>query len=97
MAPRAEKSFLVESYVPKLDEETAATMSSRLRTAVAELQREGLTLRWLRSFALVDEETYVWMLATTDVDHVALVNQRAGVAYDHMVEVVAGEISHETI
>jgi hypothetical protein len=46
---------------------------------------------WLRSFALADEETYVWMLTAADVDHVALVNQRAGVRYDHVVEVITAE------
>jgi hypothetical protein len=57
------------------------------------LQCEGLALRWLRSFALADEETYVWMLIATDVDHVALVNQRAGVRYDHVAEVITSESS----
>jgi hypothetical protein len=86
-------TFFVESYVPRLDEPTAAALSSRLRAAIAELRREGCTLEWLRSFALVDEETYVWMLKAADVDEIALVNQRARVPYDHVVEAVPGESS----
>ena len=79
--------------VPRLDEETAAALSSRLRAVIAELRREGRTLEWLRSFALVDEETYVWMLKAADVDEIALVNHRAQVPYDHVVEAVPGESS----
>ena len=86
---------MLESYVPKLDERTAAALSSRLRAAVTELRREGRALEWLRSFALVDEETYVWMLIAADVDDVALVNQRARVLCDHVVEVVPGEPASE--
>jgi hypothetical protein len=93
MASPTVRTFFVESYVPRLDDATAAALSSRLRTAIAELRREGRTLEWLRSFALVDEETYVWMLNAADVDEIALVNQRARVPYDHVVEAVPGESS----
>ena len=57
---------------------------------VADLQREGPALRWLRSFAFVDEETYVWMITATDVDQVARV-RRVEVGSDHIAEVYTGE------
>jgi hypothetical protein len=82
---------LIESYIPKLDEETAAALSARLRSTVAQLRRDGLPLRWRRSFALVDEETYVWMIDAPDVEGVARVHRQAGLAYDHVVEAVAME------
>jgi hypothetical protein len=85
--------YLVETYVPKLDEATSAALSARLRAAIDELQREGLALRWLRSFALVGEETYVWMLTATDAHDIAVVNRRAGVTADNIAEVVPGEAS----
>ena len=84
------ETFLVESYVPNLDSATAAALSSRLRSAVTELQREGLTLQWLRSFALVDDETYVWMVDAQDAGHVALVHKRAAVSVDHIAAVSGG-------
>jgi hypothetical protein len=87
------RTFFVESYVPRLDEATVAALSSRLRTAIDELRREGRTLEWLRSFALVSEETFVWMVTAAEVDEVALVNQRAQVPYDHVVEAVTGDES----
>jgi hypothetical protein len=86
-------TYLVEVYVPKLDEATAAALSSRLQAAIGELRHEGLALRWLRSFALLDEETYSWMLTATDADDVARVNRRAGVTFDHVAEVHPGDAS----
>ena len=91
MASRRDATFFVESYVPKLDDATATAMLSRLRTAVDELRREGHRLRLLRSFVLVDEETYVWMVAARDIEEVALLNRRAAVPCDHVVEVVGVE------
>jgi hypothetical protein len=91
--PRTPTTYLVETYIPNLDEATAAALSTRLQAAIGELQREGLALRWLRSFALLDEETYSWMLTATDADDVARVNRRAGVAFDHLAEVLPGEAS----
>jgi hypothetical protein len=85
------KTFFVENYVPRLDEATAAALSSRLRTAIDQLRREGRTLEWLRSFALLSEETYIWMVTAAEVDDVALVNQRAHVSYDHVAEVITGD------
>ena len=93
MPYRSPTTYLVETYIPKLDEATAVALSKRLRTAIRELQGEGLALRWLRSFALVGEETYVWMLTAADAHDIALVNRRAGVAFDHIAEVVPGEAS----
>jgi hypothetical protein len=91
--PRTPTTYLVETYIPNLDEATAAALSTRLQAAIGELQREGLALRWLRSFALLDEETYSWMLTATDADDVARINRRAGVAFDHLAEVLPGEAS----
>jgi len=82
---------LYESYVPQLDPATAAALTSRLRSAVEELRGEGLTLSWIRSFVLVDEDTYVWMVEAVEVDHVNLVQRRAGLERDHIVEVASGE------
>lgn len=93
MPSRNPTTYLVETYVPNLDEATAAVLSVRLRAAIAELQREGLALRWLRSFGLAGEETYVWMLTATDAHDIAVVNRRAGITFDHIAEVLPGEAS----
>jgi hypothetical protein len=87
----ARRTFFVESYVPALDAAAAAALSAKVQAAIDELRREGRNVEWLRSFALADDETYVWMVAACNVDDVVLVNERARLTYDHVVEVVAGE------
>jgi hypothetical protein len=91
VAHRQERTFLVESYVRDLDDRSAAAITSRLQAGIRQLDKEGATLRWLRSFALVDEETYLCFVAAYDPDHVAQLGQRAGLEYEHVVEVVAIE------
>ena len=81
--------FLVESYVPQLDERASAEISARLRTAVDQLEGEGMVLRWLRSFALIGEETYLCIVAARDRRSVVQLTERAPLAYDHIVEVIA--------
>jgi hypothetical protein len=89
MAPQ--RTFFVESYVPQLDAAGAAALSARLRAAVAELREEGLALAWIRSFALLEDDTYVWIVEAAALDDVARIQRRAGVELDHVVEAVSGE------
>jgi hypothetical protein len=85
------RTFFVESYIPHLDAAGAAARSSRLQAAVEQLTKEGLPLAWIRSFALLQEDTYVWMVEATELDHVVLIQRRAGVELDHVVEAAPGE------
>ena len=85
----ARRTFLVESYVPGLDERAAATLSSRLREAIRQLDEEGMTLHWGGSFALVDEETYIFIVGAPRVDDIAQLSERAGFEHDHVVEAFA--------
>ena len=80
---------MVESYVPQLDERAAGKISSRLRDAARELAQQGVEIQWRGSFVLIDEETYLCIVAAPDLGCVVTLNDRADVAYDHMVEVVA--------
>jgi hypothetical protein len=83
------RTFLVESYVPLLDASTAAAISVRIGAAAAELRQEGVSIEWVRSFALVDEQTYFCVLAASDVADVVEANGRARFDYDHVGEVIA--------
>jgi hypothetical protein len=85
------RTFFVESYIPQLDAKGAAALSARLRRAVEQLRDEGLPLAWVRSFALLQEDTYVWMVEATELDHVVMLQRRSGVDLDHVVEAVPGE------
>lgn len=77
--------------MPALDEAAAASLSARFRAAIDELQREGHQVEWLRSFALLEEETYVCMLTAERERDVASVHRRARLTCEHMVEAVPGE------
>jgi hypothetical protein len=85
------KTFFVETYVPLLDAEISTELTTRLRAAVEDLRREGLEICWLRSFAAGADETFVWLLRAPEIDHVGRVSRRAGVAYDHVVEVISDD------
>jgi hypothetical protein len=82
-------TFFVESYVPSLDEATALSLSSQLRAAVEELRQDGRSLQWRGSFALIDEETYLWVLAAPHADAVVEVSLRAGVRCYQVTEALA--------
>jgi Protein of unknown function (DUF4242) len=89
MASDDERTFLVEKFVPRLDELEAAAITSRLHSAGAELVEEGVVLRFVRSYALIDEETYLCIVAGRDEDCIVRLNARARFDCDHVVEVVA--------
>jgi hypothetical protein len=42
---------------------SASAITSVLQAGVRQLEKEAATLRWLRSFALVGEETYLCFVA----------------------------------
>jgi hypothetical protein len=94
MPTRNERTFFVEGYVPQLDAATVAVLSARLQTAVEELRQEGLPLAWIRSFALLNEDTYVWMIKAAEPEHVVLIQRRAGVEFDHIAEATPDETPH---
>jgi hypothetical protein len=83
------RTFLVESYVPGLDQRTAVTISSRFRQMIRQLCEEGVLLRWGGSFALVDEETYLCIVAAPQLDDVVRLSERVGFEHDHVAEVLA--------
>jgi hypothetical protein len=91
VADGREKTFFIEIYVPQLDEASAVAISSRFRAAVARRNARGGTLRWIRSFALVGEETYCCVIGAPDIDQIVQLNVRGDLEYDHLVEVVALE------
>jgi hypothetical protein len=91
MARGSERTFLVELYVPRLDEQAAVAISSRCRAAARQLAEQGVALRWLRSFAVIGEETFLCVVAARDREHVVELSRRAGLEHDHVVEVVAIE------
>jgi hypothetical protein len=85
------KMFLVESYVRQLDYAAAAAIAGRLERAAAELRGLGLTVVWLRSLALLEEETCFCLFSAATATQVVAANLRAGFDFDHITEVVTIE------
>ena len=81
-------TFLVETYVPRLDGAAAAAISAQYRTAIGELANEGIPIHWLRSYAAIEDETYVCVVAARGADDIALLGTRTRLSPDHVVEVV---------
>ena len=88
MPAKHETTFLVETYVPNLDGQAAATISSRYRSAIRELERQGIALRWLRSYALIEDETYLCVVGARERNEVLELSRRAGLDPDHVVQVL---------
>jgi hypothetical protein len=88
VAAGEDSTFLVETYVPHLDDQAAATISSRYRSAIRELEQQGLAVRWLRAYALIEDETYLCIVGARGSDDVVELSRRAGVVPDHVVRVV---------
>ena len=82
------RTFLVETYVPRLYLRAGAEISSRYQEAAHELARIGIAIRWLRSYAAIEDETYICIVAACDADEVVLLSRRAALAPDHIVQVV---------
>jgi hypothetical protein len=87
------KTFLVEFYVRQLDEPAAAAVAHRFAAAAADLQRRGTAVAWLRSIALLEEETCFGVFSAESIEQVVEAAEQAGVAVDHVAEVVAIEAS----
>jgi len=85
------KTFLVESYVRQLDEPMAAAIARRVEEAAADLHRSGLAIVWLRSLALLGEETCFCLFSAQKVDDVIAAGRRAELDFDHISEVVTIE------
>ena len=84
-------TFLVERYIPHLQSGNVEALCERLAAASAELQAEGRDVRWLRSLALLDDETCLCLFSADSRNDVAEANHRAGAAYDRIIETVTIE------
>jgi methenyltetrahydromethanopterin cyclohydrolase len=86
-----QRTFVVESYVPGIDEAITADLSARWRAAVDGLRAEGRELAWLRSYAVLEEDTYAALVHASRVSDVVLASERAGIPADHVAELLAVE------
>jgi hypothetical protein len=69
--------YLVEMYLPRSHADEAGATGSRARVAAEELSREDVSIRYLRTTFLPDDETCFHLFEASSVEHVAEAARRA--------------------
>jgi hypothetical protein len=79
--------YLVESYVPRLGEADCHDAASRARSVADELSRNGMSVRYLHSLFVAEDETCFHVFEALSVDAVAEASRRAELAHARIVPV----------
>ena len=84
--------FLVELYLSAADSRsTLADGRRRARAAAADLRREGVTVRFVRSLFLPQDETCYYLFEAGSAAVARQVAERAGLAVDRVVPAESAE------
>jgi hypothetical protein len=81
------KSYLVEAYVPNLDQGGALAITAALEGAADRLSELGMRVEWNVTFATYAEETYFAVVAAPSEALARQLIDVAGLRVDHLVEV----------
>lgn len=84
-------TFLVERYIAGLRPADLDPLARRLAAATAQLRAQGREVRWLRSYALPDDETCLCIFAARTRADVEAANRLAGSAYERILETLTVE------
>jgi hypothetical protein len=80
--------YLVELYYPRSRADQLPEASARLRSAAAEISREGMPVRHLRGVFLPEDETWLHLFEADSLEAVGEASRRAELTYDRIVEAV---------
>jgi hypothetical protein len=83
-------TFLVESYAPRISEQTCARLEQEAREAVRELAAEGRQIAYLSSIFIREDETCFHLFEAPSARAIAELSRRAGHAEGRVVEAVEG-------
>lgn len=89
------RTFLVERYLPQLQTADIELLTGRLAAASAQLRAEGRDIRWLRSLAILADETCLCTFSAQTRADVEEANRRADATYERITETLALENAHE--
>jgi hypothetical protein len=81
------KSYLIEAYVPNLDQGSALAITSTLEDAADRLIDLGERVQWRVAFAIYAEETYFVVVAARNEDVARRWSEAADLRVDHLIEV----------
>lgn len=81
-------SYLVETYVPRMEVDDASAARQRARVAARQLSREGESVRYVRTTLLPEDETCFHLFEAASEEAVAEVCRRAGLGKPRIVRAV---------
>ena len=81
-------SYLVETYVARGRAEEFSALTDPIREAIAELDGEGIVVRYVRTTLLPDDETCFHVLEAPSAEAVERVCRRAGLGRARVVPAV---------
>jgi hypothetical protein len=80
--------YVVERYLPDLDQQQLVRLLGELGAVTAELRREGTDVRYLGSTIVPADEACFCQFDGASEEAVAEANTRAGVPFDRIVEAI---------
>ena len=87
--------YVVERYLPDLDQRRLVRMLGRLGEATEELRAEGTAVRYLGSTIVPGDEACFCQFEGTSEAAVAEANKRAGVPFNRIVAAVAVPVASD--
>jgi Protein of unknown function (DUF4242) len=81
------QSYIVETYLPKLEERGCREAAARARRVSAELSLAGFGVRYLRSLFVADDETCFYIFDAESMETVEAASRLAGLGYVRIVPV----------
>ena len=90
-AAGARQAFLVEHYRPGLDVEALRRWVARVRATVAELEREGKPVRFLRSTIVPRDESFLCVIEAASEQLIREAYARAGIPFERISPALTDE------
>ena len=87
--------YVVERYLPGLDQERLVGLLGKLGQVTQELRAEGTQVRYLGSTIVPDDEACFCQFEGASEAAVAEANERAGVPFARIVEAVAVPVASD--
>jgi hypothetical protein len=81
-------SYLVESYLARARAGELPTTTSLARRAAAAMRAEGISVRYLRSTFLAEDEVCLHFFDAPSVEAAGEVSRRAAIEYDRITEAI---------
>ena len=78
------QTYLVENYHPGLGETELTEMVSRIRDAVAEMNREGMAIRQVRSTVVPSDESFLCLIEASSEQPIRDAYARAGICFERI-------------